>query len=109
MLISDSPLRSKSVEEESMSPMARVLARLDVSGVPADTMAALATSTLPPTSSMADESRTSHNSGSSSGYNTLDSVATTSSISSDEGDATCVITGIPSLSFPTGSYMQTDV
>ncbi len=88
--------------------MSKVLARLNVADVPADTLAALATSTV--ASAESDDNlsrpRDHHNS---SGYDTLDSVATTSSTGSDDSDAVCVVTGIPSLSIGTSSYMQTDV
>lgn len=103
-LVTDSPQRRHSAED---SPMSKVLARLNVTDVPSDTLAALATSTV--TSSSDDN--IAHTSGStSSGYDTLDSVATThSTSSSDDSDAVSVVTGIPSLSIGSNSHMQTDV
>ena len=86
--------------------MSKVLARLNVADVPADTLAALATSTV----TSASDDNIAHTGGStSSGYNTLDSVTTTHSTSSDDSDAVSVVTGIPSLSIGSQSYMQTDV
>ena len=88
--------------------MSKVLARLNVIDVPADTLAALATSTA--TSASDDNvARTSANGSASSGYDTLDSVTTTHSTSSDDSDVVSVFTGIPSLSIGSNSHMQTDV
>ena len=103
LLVTDSPRRRHSAED---SPMSKVLARLNVTDVPSDTLAALATSTV---TSSSDDNIAQTSGSTSSGYDTFDSVATTHSTSSDDSDAVSVVTGIPSLSIGSNSHMQTDV